>query len=516
MEERSDEEELQFSSLGSHYRQSELVYRKDYSFGTSWVGKRQYFASTFASTALLERHDTQYCPQPPEEAPNACSFDSNFESGNLLSAYRVAANEFDLVLQNDLNTKGNTQWFYFRLSHPPKNTAIRLNIVNLRKPDSLFNYGMLPCLHSLQDERRTKKGWFRGGKDVKYYRNEHQVENSKRFYYTLTFTVSTAHENDVLRVAHSFPYTCADLSEYLESVERVKYKQLLFERETIQNTIGRNRIEAVTIKESNPKAKARPMIVVIARQHPGETPGSFICEGLIDFLLSKDKEAEFLRKHYEIKVLPMVNPDGVCAGNYRSNLAGLDLNRRWDGSKTKNLHEAAFIKRYIAEVSKGREIAFMLDLHGHSRKMFSFFYGNPNPTNPVDARMFPLICAMLSPSCIRFEDCTFTSEELKRNTARVQFGLAFRCSNVFTFEASFFGYCGKDKDKRHFTVEDYRQLGAVLGRGIYSYERGKQLYDSSPDSKEIALYKKCLHELRNNMLLISLGEKANSGSESSP
>jgi murein tripeptide amidase MpaA len=28
----------------------------------------------------------------------------------------------------------------------------------------------------------------------------------------------------------------------------------------------------------------------------------------------------------------MVNPDGVYAGNYRTNLYGVDLNRRWDCS----------------------------------------------------------------------------------------------------------------------------------------------------------------------------------------
>ena len=35
----------------------------------------------------------------------------------------------------------------------------------------------------------------------------------------------------------------------------------------------------------------------------------------------------------------MINPGGVVCGNYRTNLFGYDLNRRWDGgSRYKNLH----------------------------------------------------------------------------------------------------------------------------------------------------------------------------------
>ena len=132
------------------------------------------------------------------------------------------------------------------------------------------------------------------------------------------------------------------------------------------------------------------------------------------------------------------------------------------------------MKRYIAQLSKGREIAFMLDLHGHSRKMFSFFYGNPNPASPIDARLFPLISSKLNPT-IRFEDCTFTTEDDKRNTARVQFGLLFKCTNIFTFESSFFGSLGREREKRHYKVEDYKQMGAVLARAMYIHEKGKEL-----------------------------------------
>ena len=33
--------------------------------------------------------------------------------------------------------------------------------------------------------------------------------------------------------------------------------------------------------------------------------------------------------NYIVKLIPMINPDGVVIGNSRCSLAGLDLNRRW-------------------------------------------------------------------------------------------------------------------------------------------------------------------------------------------
>lgn len=42
-------------------------------------------------------------------------FDSNFESGNLDSAYLVNEQEYNLLCKTDTNTKGNTYWFYFKV-----------------------------------------------------------------------------------------------------------------------------------------------------------------------------------------------------------------------------------------------------------------------------------------------------------------------------------------------------------------------------------------------------------------
>ena len=47
--------------------------------------------------------------------------------------------------------------------------------------------------------------------------------------------------------------------------------------------------------------------------------------GIIDFLISKN--ASHLRDNLVFKIVPMVNPDGVVVGNYRSSFIGKDLNR---------------------------------------------------------------------------------------------------------------------------------------------------------------------------------------------
>ena len=76
----------------------------------------------------------------------------------------------------------------------------------------------------------------------------------------------------------------------------------------------------------------------------------------------------------------MVNIDGVVYGHYRTNLAGKDLNRKWDSTEKQNsCPEVNFIKAFLMELSKERTIRFILDLHGHSKKLNSFFYGNPLP-----------------------------------------------------------------------------------------------------------------------------------------
>ena len=52
-------------------------------------------------------------------------------------------------------------------------------------------------------------------------------------------------------------------------------------------------------------------------------------EGFLKFIISKDPMAEELRKRIVFKIVPMINPDGVLIGNYRTSMSGNDLNRQY-------------------------------------------------------------------------------------------------------------------------------------------------------------------------------------------
>jgi cytosolic carboxypeptidase protein 2/3 len=49
----------------------------------------------------------------------------------------------------------------------------------------------------------------------------------------------------------------------------------------------------------------RKAVVLAARVHPGETQASWMLQGVIDFLVSDDEQAKFLREKFVFKIVPM-------------------------------------------------------------------------------------------------------------------------------------------------------------------------------------------------------------------
>jgi len=110
----------------------------------------------------------------------------------------------------------------------------------------------------------------------------------------------------------------------------------------------------------------------------------------------------------------MVNVDGVISGNYRSNISGCDINRQWQFPSKKLLPEVYWIKQEVSNNKK--QVAFFLDIHAHSRKMNSFFYGS-NRADKAN-KVFPFVCSKLN-KFISYNESTFNDDPSKKTTARV-------------------------------------------------------------------------------------------------
>jgi hypothetical protein len=83
----------------------------------------------------------------------------------------------------------------------------------------------------------------------------------------------------------------------------------------------------------------------------------------------------------------------------------LDPNRRW--SSPHKLHTPIIhsIKHYIEKEKDNVEM--FLDLHSHSRKLGTFFYGNTMSNNTAATRIFPLMVCKKDER-YTFKNCRFS------------------------------------------------------------------------------------------------------------
>lgn len=109
-------------------------------------------------------------------------------------------------------------------------------------------------------------------------------------------------------------------------------------------------------------------VVILGRQHPPEVTGALALFPFVDTLLSSSELSSYFLRKYNVLVIPNINPDGVHAGNWRSNANGLDLNRDWnDFSQV----ETRLINEYLQGlVAQGQKIKFAVDFHSTKSDIF--------------------------------------------------------------------------------------------------------------------------------------------------
>ncbi|CAE8706072.1 unnamed protein product, partial [Polarella glacialis] len=339
--------------------------------GKPWAGSNSAPTSPTAMGAAMRRPN----PVTGNLADGPLRFSASFECGNLLSAKLVCTGgkgassstapppgaevEYELHVDNDTqSTTGHTQWFYFSVRNGEYRGSVNFRIVNLRKKKSLYLQGLQPYVFST---RKKSRGWEHFVcQNVSYNTNSNlprpPKEKSdgpsvKADHNTLSFSYRMEHKDDEIHFASFPPYTYGMMSNFLARLDEIDQAREHFTRSELCRSIGQLPVPLLIISQGlgleeterslgfeqdevelqrsrqQQRRPAKPVIVITARQHPGEVVGSWACQGLLKFLLGPTPAARRLREDFVFHVVPMVNVDGVVHGNSRCTLAGVDPNR---------------------------------------------------------------------------------------------------------------------------------------------------------------------------------------------
>eukprot|EP00347_Sterkiella_histriomuscorum_P020582 403337255 len=339
-------------------------------------------------------------------------FDSIFESGNIDLVIKTQPHEYDIFLRPDSNSKGKFQWYFFQTTNRLKGTRVKFNIMNITKRNSLYLQGLSPSILSFKKSKEQGVGWYKSGQNVSY-----------RFSRANKIGVSP---NDDEGEGGSFK-----MSYFSKTLGGVDIPLI-----TITNNLSTDQSQQALLGK-------KKIVFIIARVHPGETNSSLLAHGLIQYLLSQDKIANYLRENLVFKIIPMINPDGVIVGNNRTSFLGRDMNRSYDNPNEQLTPETFHLKQLVGKLIKnyqqsrefeGQKIMGIFDIHQHAGRK-----------------------------------SIFIMEKYKEGCARQAMWTAFNIQNCYTIECSALGYYTKDRETITFDEQVLKDFGIQFAHSLFEY-----------------------------------------------
>ncbi|CAB3408350.1 unnamed protein product [Caenorhabditis bovis] len=428
----------------------------------------------------------------PKSPGDDLRFESRFESGNLRRVTQKSPNHYELFLSPDLNQlRDHYQWFFFQVSNMRKGVEYTFEIANCFKSTSMYSEGMQPVMFSMAD---AGLGWKRVGENILYYRNlytsevagavdeKNGEERKKLHYYSIRFDITFKNTGDVCYIAYHYPYTYSFLMASLSNLRRHQLTAVYCREDVIGFSLAENAMKMLTITSacSSSEVSAKPVIVLSARVHPGESNSSWIMQGILENLLcGTSSEMYRLREQFVFKIIPMLNPDGVINGSHRCSLAGIDLNRVWDrpneGLHPEIFHSKAIIQ-FLCDVLNKKPFAYV-DLHGHSKKWDCFLFGN-NPAESwrqedvsdatEDDEYLALLKALEQTCSGKFNplECKFSISRAKESSARVNVWRQFGVQLAYTLESTYCGFQMAQNKGFQINTDDLKEIGRDLLRAF--------------------------------------------------
>lgn len=273
------------------------------------------------------------------------SIDTHIPSGNIL--YDHIGNDGTVHLNLNKEFNSFTHWFYFKVfADRIAKKRLTFSIDNASQSNFANGWNNYAPFESLDG-----KIWKR-------------ISQGKLLGSSFTFNVDDYDEEFFL--SWYLPYT---MDKYQNWIDQVSNSNLM----------------TVTTSNNNPDYiiagdKSKPAIVVVARQHPGESMASFVTEGIIHSLINNHQRSDKFLNNFSLIIFPLLNKSGVAKGFHRVNENGKDLNRSWNSNE---IDEIKFVKNQLATYS---DIHSIIDIHGDEVSNFNYVYFIQNSGNGFQER----------------------------------------------------------------------------------------------------------------------------------
>uniref|UniRef100_A0ABM5F8H9 tubulin-glutamate carboxypeptidase n=1 Tax=Pogona vitticeps TaxID=103695 RepID=A0ABM5F8H9_9SAUR len=269
----------------------------------------------------------------------------------------VADYEFSVWTKPDCGDteyeNGNRSWFYFSVRGGAPGKLIKIHIVNMNKQTKLYSQGMTPLVRTVPARPRWER--IRERPVFEMVETQFVLSFVHRFldcrgattYFAFCYPFSYTECQDMLaqldaRFAEHrlFPSSSSSLDAIYYHRELLCYSldKLRVDLLTITSHHGiqeerETRLEKLFPEKDTPRPHCfvgKRVFFLSSRVHPGETPASFVFNGFLEFILREDDpRAQMLRRMFVFKLIPMLNPDGVVRGHYRTDARGVNLNRQY-------------------------------------------------------------------------------------------------------------------------------------------------------------------------------------------
>jgi hypothetical protein len=185
-----------------------------------------------------------------------------------------------------------------------------------------------------------------------------------------------------VRLAKYFPYTVSDKNAWLATVAGDVRTTVVV---TGLSAEGRD-MHRLDITDTGEPDTGKHRVWIHAMVHSAETTSAWVVEGLVDWLLTGDPLADALLDQCIFNIVPMMNPDGNTAGNYRfstntANFAdGANLENDWASPWNSTEPEIVAIQDDIetfmgTSASPGSNpIEILLNLHSSHNVSYPFHF----------------------------------------------------------------------------------------------------------------------------------------------